>query len=122
MQADPDPTEGLLRDLRPQPRADFVRNLEASLQARSHRRGRWQVLVAAGALSVSLAAVTLVLSVAGLLPWRVGESSSVKAGSGCKTVVVVHRERRPVLVVRADGKITTERNVVEVRRPVKRCP
>ena len=108
--------------LRREPRADFVRELEASLLARSQPARRLAVLVAAGALSVSLAALTLVLSVSGLLPWRLGQSSSVKAGSGCKTVIVVHRERRPVLVVGADGKITTERHVVEVRRPVKRCP
>ena len=79
------------------------------------------MLLAAGALCASLAALTLVLSVAGLLPWHLGQSRNVEAGSGCKTVTVVRHERRPVLVVRADGKIGTEWRVVAVHKPVKRC-
>jgi hypothetical protein len=116
-----DPTEDLLRDLRPEPRADFVRELEASLLSRNHRRRRFGTLVAAGALSASFAALTLILSVAGLLPWGLGQSRSVEAGSGCKSVMVVRHERRPVLVVDTDGKIKTEQRVVAVRKPVKRC-
>ena len=109
-------------NLRREPRADFVRGLEASLLSQSRRRRRSGTLLAAGALSASLAAFTLILSVAGLLPWSLGDSRSVEAGSGCKTVTVVRHERRPVLVVDADGKITTEQRVVTVRKPVKRCP
>ncbi len=113
--------ESLLRELRREPRPEFVRELEASLLSRSSRRRRFEVLVAAGALCASLAALTLVLSVSGLLPWGLGQSRSVEAGSGCKTVTVVRHERRPVLVVRADGKIGTERRVVAVHKPVRRC-
>jgi ferric-dicitrate binding protein FerR (iron transport regulator) len=117
-----DRTEDLLRDLRPEPRADFVRELEASLMSQSSRRRRFGTLLAAGALSASLAALTLILSVAGLMPWGLGQSSRVEAGGECKTVTVVRHERRPVLVVDADGKITTDQRVVAVRKPVKRCP
>jgi hypothetical protein len=114
-------TEDLLRDLRSEPRAEFVRELEASL-SRSRPQRRFGALVAAGALSASLAALTLVLSVTGLLPWGLGQSRSVEAGSGCKSVIVVGHERRPVLVVDADGKIRTEQRVVAVQKPVRRCP
>lgn len=117
-----DPTEDLLRDLRREPRAEFVRELEGSLLSQSRRQRRFEVLVAAGALSASLAALTLILSVAGLLPWGLGQSRSVEAGSGCKSVMVVRHERRPVLVVDADGKIRTEQRIVAVQKPVKRCP
>lgn len=116
-----DRMESLLHELRPQPRAEFVRELEGSLLPRSHRRQRFQVLVAAGALCASLAVLTLVLSVAGLLPWHVGSSRDVEAGSRCKTVTVVTHERRPILVTDADGKIRTETRVVTVHTPVKRC-
>ena len=115
-------TEELLRDARSEPRAEFVRELEASLMSRSRRQRRFGTLVAAGALSTSLAALTLVLSITGLLPWGVGQSRNVEAGSGCKTVVVVRHEHRPILVVGADGKIRTEQRVVAVKKPVKRCP
>jgi hypothetical protein len=114
-------TEDLLRDLRSEPRAEFVRELEASL-SRSRPQRRFGALVAAGALSASLAALTLILSVTGLLPWGLGQSRSVEAGSGCKSVMVVGHERRPVLVVDADGKIRTEQRVVAVQKPVRRCP
>jgi hypothetical protein len=114
-------TEDLLRDLRSEPRAEFVRELEAAL-SRSRRQRRFGALVAAGALSASLAALTLILSVTGLLPWGLGQSRSVEAGSGCKSVMVVRHERRPVLVVDTDGKIRTEQRVVAVHKPVRRCP
>ena len=116
-----DRVANLLRELRREPPAEFVRELEASLLSRSKRRERLRLLVAAGALCAWLTALTLALSVAGVLPWHLGESDSVKAGSGCKTVTVVRHERRPILVVGADGKIRTEQRVVAVHRPVKRC-
>jgi hypothetical protein len=115
-------TEDALRAAKSEPRAEFVRELEASLLSRSRRRRRLGTLVAAGALSTSLAALTLVLSITGLLPWGLGQSRSVEAGSGCKTVMVARHERRPTLVVDADGKIRTEYRVVAVKKPVKRCP
>jgi hypothetical protein len=117
-----DRSEELLRDLRCEPRAEFVRELEASLLSRTRRRRRLGTLVAAGALSASLATFTLILGVAGLLPWGLGHSRSVEAGSDCKVVTVVRHERRPILVVDGDGKIRTEQRVVAVHKPVKRCP
>jgi hypothetical protein len=116
-----DKTESLLRELRHEPRAQFVRELEASLLRRCRRRRRFGVLAAAGALCTSLAALTLLLSVSGLLPWQVGQSRNVEAGSGCKTITVVRYERRPILVVDADGKIRTERHLVAVNKPIRRC-
>ena len=89
--------------------------------SRSRRQRRFGALAAAGALSASLAALTLLLSVAGLLPWGLGHSRSVEAGSGCKSVTVVRHERRPTLVVGADGRIRTEKRVVAVHEAVRRC-
>jgi hypothetical protein len=114
--------ERLLRALRPEPRADFVRELEESLLANRRGRERFRVLLAGAALCMSLAAVALVLSIAGLLPGTTGGSRPVEAESPCKTTVVTSRERRPVLVVGRDGEIRTETRTVTVRKPVKRCP
>src|SRR5215212_3698294 len=94
-----DRSEELLRDLRCEPRAEFIRELEASLLSRTRQRRRLGTLVAAGALSASLATFTLILGIAGLLPWGLGHSRSVEAGSDCKVVTVVRHERRPILVV-----------------------
>ena len=113
--------ERLLRELRPEPPADFVRELEAGLAARTRRHERNRVLAAGGALCTLLAAVTLALGIAGLLPWGLGAGDRVQAGSKCTTTVEVHYERRPVLVVDSEGSIRTERRLVAVRKPVKRC-
>ena len=121
MSAGFDPAERLLRDLRPDPSPDFVRELEASLAARSRGRERLRLLVAGSGICASLAALTLLLGVIGLLPWGVGASRSSQADSNCRTVVSVRHERRPVLVVGEDGQIKTEQRVTEVRTPVKRC-
>ena len=111
--------ERLLRELRPEPRADFVRELEARLVSRTRRGERFRVLVAGAALCVTLAVVTLALSVAGLLPVQAGDGA--KAGTNCVTTVVVRHERRPVLVVDANGEIRTRQRMVAVRKPVKHC-
>jgi hypothetical protein len=116
-----DPAERLLRDLRPEPRPDFVRELEASLLARSRGRERLRVLIAGSGICASLAALTILLGVFGLLPWGVGESRRSEADNGCRTVVKVHEERRPVLVVGDDGELRTEQRLTVVRTPVKRC-
>jgi hypothetical protein len=113
--------ERLLREYRPAPRADFVRELEAELLARTRKGDRFRVLVAGAALCATLAALTLMLSIAGLLPWSIGSGDRARAGSDCVTTVVVRHERRPVLVVDADGTIRTEDRIVAVRKPVKRC-
>jgi hypothetical protein len=111
----------LLRDLRPDPSPDFVRELEASLVARSRGRERFRVLIAGSGICASLAALTLLLGVFGLLPWGVGASGTSQADKDCRTVIRVSHEPRPVLVVGDDGEIRTERRVTEVRTPVKRC-
>jgi hypothetical protein len=113
--------ERLLRNFRPAPRADFVRGLEAELLARTRKGDRFRVLAAGIALCATLAALTLGLSIAGLLPWTMGAGDRAKAGTDCVTTVVVRHERRPVLVVDADGAIRTENRIVAVRKPVKRC-
>jgi hypothetical protein len=116
-----DPAERFLRDLRPEPRPDFVRELEASLLSRSRGRERFRVLVAGSGICASLAALTLLLGIFGLLPWGVGESRRSEADNGCKTVIRVHKERRPVIVVTDDGRLRTEQRLTDVRTPVKRC-
>ena len=121
MNAGMDPAERFLRDLRPEPRPDFVRELEASLLSRSRGRERFRVLVAGSGICASLAALTLLLGIFGLLPWGVGESRRSEADNGCKTVIRVHKERRPVIVVTDDGRLRTEQRLTDVRTPVKRC-
>jgi hypothetical protein len=116
-----EPAERLLRELRPEPRADFVRALETSLLARSRRRARFLVVAAGSGLCASFAALTLLLGVLGILPLGIGASDQSEAGSRCTTVVEVRHERRPVLVVDSDGQIRTEERVIAVRHPVKRC-
>jgi hypothetical protein len=116
-----DPAERLLRDLRPEPRADFVRALETSLLARSRRQARLLVVAAGSGLCASFAALTLLLGVLGILPLGLGASDQSEAGSRCTTVVEILYERRPVLVVDSDGQIRTEERVIAVRHPVKRC-
>ena len=113
--------ERLLRELRPTPRADFVRELEAELLARTRKRDRFRVLAAGSALCATLAGLTLLLSIAGLLPWRMGAGDRAKAGPACVTTFVVRHERRLVPVVDADGAIRTEYRIIPVSKPVKRC-
>jgi hypothetical protein len=113
--------ERLLRELRPEPRPDFVRALEVTLLARTRRGERFRVLVAGAASCASLVVITLALGVAGLLPWQSGAADRAKAGSDCVTETVVRHERRPVLVVTADGTIKTQQRTVAVRKPVTRC-
>lgn len=122
MDAPTDEAEWLLLERRPEPRTEFVRTLEASLLTRSRHRERFRVLAAGVALSASLAALVLVLSVIGLLPSGDRADPNAEAGTDCRTVVVVRHERRPVLVIGRDGAIRTETQVVDVPRPVKRCP
>jgi hypothetical protein len=117
-----DEDERLLRERRPQPSADFVRTLEGRLLAGTRRHDRFRVVTAAGALGASLAGLTLLLGVLGLLPWSQGSTHGAEAGSRCKTVFTERIERRPVLVVGRDGQLRAESRAVVVRRPVKRCP
>jgi hypothetical protein len=91
------------------------------LLARSRGRERLRVLIAGSGICASLAALTILLGVFGLLPWGVGESRRSEADNGCRTVVKVHEERRPVLVVGDDGELRTEQRLTVVRTPVKRC-
>jgi hypothetical protein len=112
----------LLRELRPEPQAEFVRDLESSLVARSRGRERFRVVAAGTALGASLVALTMVLGVLGLLPWSLGGSGRGEAKQECRTEVVVRHERRPVLVVDAKGNFRTVYRVTKVPRPVKRCP
>jgi hypothetical protein len=121
MELGPDPAERLLLELRPEPRADFVRDLESSLLGRSRRQTRFLVVAAGSALCASLAAFTLLLGAFGVLPLGLGASEKSQAGSSCTTVVEVRHERRAVLVVDSDGQIRTEQRVIPVRHPIKRC-
>jgi hypothetical protein len=116
-----DPAERLLLERRPEPRADFVRDLEMSLLARSRRQARFLVVAAGSGLCASLAALTLLLGLFGALPLGIGAGDESEAGSRCTTVVEVRHEQRPVLVVDSDGQIRTEQRVTAVRHPVKRC-
>jgi len=120
-----DPTERdieeLLRKARPEPRAEFLRELEGSLQRRVAPRRVPRPLAVAGGLAGGLAAVVLGLSLTGTGGPGVDSRNDVQAGERCRTVTVTRRERKPVLVETRDGGWEIRYHRELVRKPVKRC-
>jgi hypothetical protein len=115
--------ERLLRTARPQPRADFVRTLEASLPQRRApiRAPRWRVAFAACASATALVAVATVLGAVGALPFSVGAGKEAKAGEDCQIVLVQRRARLPHVVRKRNGDLHVVYRTQMVRRAVKRC-
>ena len=119
--------ERLLRDARPEPRPEFVRQCRAALFPERPRvvrplaRPRLRFLLGAGGLAASVAALLLVLSIAGLLPFGLRGDERVNADADCTTVVKVYRERRPVLAIDERGNFVVRHELQLVRKPVKRC-
>jgi hypothetical protein len=127
MRGEPNDVERLLRDARPKPRPEFVEQCAAALFAERPRvvvrrlPPRVRLLLPAGGLAALLAALILILGIAGQLPFGLQGDGRVKAKSDCRTVVKVQRERRPVLAIDERGNIVVRHEVQLVRRPVKRC-
>jgi hypothetical protein len=115
--------ERLLRSARAQPRADFVRELEASLPAprASARPPRWRVAFAACAAAAALVAVTIVLGATGVLPFSVGAGKDAQAGQDCRIVWVERFERQAYIVHGHNGRLRVAYRLRPVQRPVKRC-
>jgi hypothetical protein len=120
---DIDDLERLLRAARPAPPAVFVCELERSLVGRPARkpdRGRVRVLVAGSGLAAGLAAVAVLLAVAGLLPFT-SSAGRARAGEDCRIKRVERIVRRPYFVRDRDGEFEVRFRVERVPRLVRRC-
>jgi hypothetical protein len=115
--------ERLLRSARAQPRADFVRELEASLPAPRAPvlSPRWRLAFAACAAAAALVAVTIVLGATGALPFSAGAGRDAQAGQDCRIVLVERTERVPYVVRARNHRLRVVYRMQRVSRPVKRC-
>lgn len=112
-----DDFESFLRDRRPEPRPEFVDQLEDRLVAAPRRR-RGRALLCAVAATVLL---IVVLGVSGALPLGLGSDEPVRATDGCVTVMVERTERRPVFEVDREGELQVTYRTERVQRPQRRC-
>jgi hypothetical protein len=117
--------EELLRRSRPQPRADFVRELEQdllrSVQPRARRSlPRLPRLLPLAAFAAAIAAFVIVLNVAGVLPLG-GPTPGAKAGRKCVTVTEWRVKQVPEYRALPGGG--QEFRLVRQRKPVSiiRC-
>lgn len=112
--------ESWLRSAKPRPDDSFVMRLDGELFAdvRAPRRLAWRPAFAAGLAVAAIALLTLVFDLVGIGPFS--GDKPVQAGDNCKTVVVIKRERTPV-VVRENGKDVVHFELRPVKRHVKRC-
>jgi hypothetical protein len=120
---DLDDLERLLRAARPAPPAAFVCQLEHSLVGRPVRkpdRRRLRVLVAGSGLAAGLAAVAVLLAVAGLLPFT-SSAGRAAAGENCRTMQVERSEPLPYFVRGSEGEFQVRFRVERVPRLVTRC-
>jgi hypothetical protein len=120
---DIDDLERLLRAARPAPPAAFVCELERSLAGRPARkpdRRRGRVLVAGSGLAAGLAAVAVLLAVAGLLPFT-SSAGRARAGEDCQITRVERIERRPYFVRDSEGNFEVRFRLERVPRLVRRC-
>jgi len=124
--ASDDELERRLIAARPEPPGYFVRELEASLFAapdpeRARRRAAWRPVFAAGAVTVALGLVALVLSLVGLSPLQ-GGGNDPAAAEGCVTVSEPSWVTRPALVPDKHGGLRTANRKTKIYRQVTRCP
>jgi hypothetical protein len=124
----PHDVERLLRAARPEPRPEFVRELERSLIGRRPSRAerparvrpRLRVLVAGTGLVAGLAAVVVALAVAGLLPFG-SSGGRAEAGEDCTVTTVERLERHPHFVRDKRGDLHVRYRTEKVPRIVRRC-
>jgi hypothetical protein len=129
MEHPPSDFERLLRNSPPQPRPEFVRDLQRSLlsSVQPRRRTSWfdrlrtRRIIAAGSLAGAVAAALLVLAVAGVRPFGTDGTSPAQAERTCSTVEELTRMRRPLLRVDAQGRPQLTYRVEWVLQPVIRC-
>lgn len=131
MEPSPSDFERLLRSSPPQPRPEFVRDLERSLlrSVEPRRRSWWSGRSRLGSrrvlggvsLAGAVAAALLVLAVAGVRPFGTSGTSPAEAERTCSTVEQLTRVRRPLLRVDAQGRPHLTYRVEWVLRPVIRC-
>lgn len=123
--------EDLLRRARPQPRPEFVSELEEvllrSVEPRRARARRFPTvripgrLVAASGFGAALAALLVTLSIAGALPLTVGGADDAAADRDCATTTRWTLERQAVLKVGRDNKLHVSYQTKLVPRRVVRC-
>ena len=123
--------EDLLRRSRPQPRPEFVAELEEvllrSVEPRRARARRFPTLhhpprlLAASGFAAALVALLITLSVAGALPLSVGGADDAEADRNCTTTTRWTVERRAVLEVGADKKMHVRDRSTLVPRRVQSC-
>jgi hypothetical protein len=109
--------ESFLRDRRPEPRREFVDELEQRLVAAPRRRRGPLLFTVASATAILI----VVLGVAGALPLGLGSDEHVRATNGCVTVMVERTVRRPVFMVDRAGELRVTYRTEHVRRPERRC-
>jgi hypothetical protein len=121
-----DDPERLLRRLRPQPRAEFVSALEASLKRSlesprpARRPRRMPRLVVAFGVAGALASGVFALSISGALPLN-GSADDAAAKRECGTVTEWRLERRPRVVFGHGGQLKILSEPRLVARPAIRC-
>jgi hypothetical protein len=114
--------ESMLREVRAEPRSDFVESLEERLvRASATARHPVSAARAAVALTAGLAVTLVFLGLSGLLPLDLGAADRGDARQTCETVFVQRPERRSILVVGKSGNLRLRQQVTLVRRPVRRC-
>lgn len=112
--------ENLLRSAKPEPRDEFVLDLERRLLRPPERR-RSVALAGGTALGMVLALLVLALGLAGALPLGLGAERDATATYDCRAVMVERTERLPKFVVGRDGELRVRYRQEVVRRPMMRC-
>jgi hypothetical protein len=120
-----DDLEQRLTAARPEAPGGFVRELEASLfpppEPERSRRLAWRPLLAAGAVTVALGLVALVLSFIGLSPLQGGANDPASA-EGCVTLSEPRWVTRPTLVPDKNGEFRMASRKTRIYVQVTRCP
>ena len=112
--------EDLLRSAKPEPRDEFVVDLERRL-LRPPERGRSVILARGTALGMVLALAVVALGVAGALSLGLGGDQRATATDNCRAVMVERTTRVPEFVVGRDGELRLRYRQEVVRRPMTRC-
>jgi hypothetical protein len=115
--------ERLLHRARPTPRPDFVRELERSLIPPEPARRPPRLRLAIGGLgfATALAALAILLGVAGVLPNSSGTGRPAQAKPNCRTVVVKRVERTPYFTRDRHGQLQVRYHLRTRPHYVRHC-
>jgi hypothetical protein len=122
--------ERLLRSSAPQPRAEFVDDLEQALVRSLQPSKKWRAgwgrvrsrrLLATGALAGAVTVLLLALAIAGVRPFGASGTSPAQADRECFTVERVVRVKRALLEVDSQGLPHVSYRVESVKQPFIRC-